>query len=261
MCLILFSYAKQPDYQLILAANRDEFYDRPTQPLSVWHDAPKIYGGRDIRGQGTWLGISLCGRVAALTNYRDPTAHNSKAPSRGLLIRHFLEGSESPHSYLEGVQKTGHKYNGFNLLVGDRAELCYYSNRNGGIKILEPGIYGLSNHLLNTNWPKIVKGKEHLMKILTRQDGWEREELFNLLSDRGVSPDDQLPDTGVELEWERILSPLFITSSVYGTRSSSVLLIKNSGDVIFEERTFEPNPPESATGHSRIEMFSIEPNC
>ena len=261
MCLILFSYAMQPGYRLILAANRDEFYDRPTLPLAAWQDAPDIYGGRDMRGNGTWLGISRCGRIAALTNYRDPKAQKPEAPSRGLLVSRFLEGSESPHNYLQELQKTGHHYNGFNLLVGDLTELCYYSNRDEETRILGPGIYGLSNHLLNTNWPKIIKGKEHLLKILSRQDRWESEELFSLLSDRVIPPDDQLPDTGVELQWERILSPLFITSSIYGTRSSTVVLIRNSGDVIFEERTFEPNSPADATGQSRLERFKIEPNC
>jgi uncharacterized protein with NRDE domain len=196
-----------------------------------------------------------------LTNFRDPTVQKSEAPSRGLLVSRFLEGSESPHRYLEELQKTSHLYNGFNLLVRDQTELCYYSNRNEDPKTLGPGIYGLSNHLLNTKWPKIIKGKEHMMKILSRVDRWKSEELFGLLSDRAVPPDDQLPDTGVELQWERILSPLFITSSIYGTRSSTVLLIKNSGEVIFEERTFEPNPPADTTGQARLEQFRVEPNC
>ena len=200
MCLILFSYAKQPGYRLILAANRDEFYDRPTQPLAVWHDDPNIYAGRDMKGNGTWLGLSLCGRIAALTNYRDPSAQNPQAPSRGLLVSRFLKGTTPPASYLEEVRKTGRHYNGFNLLVGDQKGLWYYSNHNGGIEALEPGLYGLSNHLINTDWPKIVRGKRQLTEILTRQDSWGAEELFGLLSDRVVAPDDQLPDTGVELE-------------------------------------------------------------
>lgn len=261
MCLILFSYAKQPSYRLILAANRDEFYDRPTLPLATWQEAPHIYGGRDIKGKGTWLGISQCGRIAALTNYRDPSAQNPQAPSRGLLVSSYLMSSESPVSYLEKLHKTSHHYNGFNLLVGDQKGLWYYSNRNGAVESIQPGIHGLSNHLMNTGWPKIIKGKRQLINVLTRQESWEVDDLFGVLSDPVVAPDDQLPDTGVDLQWERRLSPLFITSSNYGTRSSSVLLITESGDVTFEERTFETNPSLAPNGQSRREQFHIHPYC
>ena len=261
MCLILFSYAKQPGYRLILVANRDEFYDRPTRPLAAWQDTPNIYGGRDMQGNGTWLGISRCGRIAALTNYRDPAAQNPQAPSRGLLVSHFLENTTAPDSYLERVRKTGHRYNGFNLLVGDRKGLWYYSNRGDGIEHLRPGLYGLSNHLINTEWPKIVRGKKRLKKILTQEGNLGIEGLFGVLSDRALAPDDQLPNTGVGLEWERLLSPLFIASGNYGTRSSSVLLITDSGEVTFEERSFEPNPSIGSNGIRRKVHFKIDPSC
>ena len=261
MCLILFSYKEHPGYPLILVANRDEFYDRPTLPLAAWQEAPNIYAGRDLKGSGTWLGVSRCGRIAALTNYRDPAAQNPRAPSRGLLISRFFKGAEAPESYLERVRKTGHRYNGFNLLVGDPKTLWYYSNRGDGMTALGPGLYGLSNHLLDTAWPKIVRGKNRLKKILTREEVWSIDELFGVLSDRAIAPDDQLPDTGVGRDWERLLSPLFITSPTYGTRSSSVLLVTDSGEVTFEERSFGPNSPQDSAENILQEHFIITSSC
>lgn len=261
MCLILFSYAKQPGYRLILVANRDEFYDRPTRPLAAWQDTPDIYGGRDMQGKGTWLGISRCGRIAALTNYRDPAAQDPQAPSRGMLVSQFLKSTSAPESYLEKVRETGRRYNGFNLLVGDRKGLWYYSNRGDRIEQLRPGLYGLSNHLLNTEWPKIVRGKKRLERVLTREENWGVDDLFGVLSDRSIAPDDSLPDTGIGLEWERLLSPLFITSLTYGTRSSSVLLITDSGEVTLEERTFDPNPPVESDGCRRTIQLTIDSPC
>jgi uncharacterized protein with NRDE domain len=261
MCLILFSYTKHPGYRLVLVANRDEFYDRPTLPLAAWQEAPTIYAGRDVKGSGTWLGVSRCGRLAALTNYRDPAAQDSQAPSRGLLISRFLKGADTPENYLEKVRKSGHRYNGFNLLVGDQKTLCYYSNRGDGIASLRPGLYGLSNHLLDTAWPKVARGKHRLKKILDGEEGWGVNELFGVLSDRAIAPDDQLPDTGVGRDWERLLSPLFITSPTYGTRSSSVLLITNSEEVTLAERSFGPNPPHDSAGIIRREQFTITSAC
>ena len=257
MCLILFSYKEHPGYRLILVANRDEFYDRPTLPLAAWQEAPNVYAGRDMKGCGTWLGVSCCGRIAALTNYRDPANQNPQAPSRGLLISRYLKGTEAPERYLERVHKTGQRYNGFNLLVGDQETLWYYSNRGDGMAALRPGLYGLSNHLLNTAWPKLVRGKYHLKKILTREDAWSVDDLFGVLSDRALAPDDQLPDTGVGRDWERLLSPLFITSPTYGTRSSSILLITDSGEVTFEERSFGPDSPHTPADNVCQERFAI----
>ena len=173
MCLILFSFNTQPGFRLILAANRDEFYTRPTRPLSAWTDVPEVYGGRDLKEGGTWLGISRRGRLAALTNYRDPAHQFPQAPSRGLLINRFLTGDIPPADYLEQLQKTAHRYNGFNLLVGDQTGLWYYSNRSNGIVELQPGFYGLSNHLIDTEWPKVSQGKKRLKDLLNRSGGWE----------------------------------------------------------------------------------------
>jgi uncharacterized protein with NRDE domain len=260
MCLILFSFNTQPGFRLILAANRDEFYARPTRPLSVWTDFPEVYGGRDLKEGGTWLGISRRGRLAALTNFRDPAHQLLQAPSRGLLINSFLTGDAPPADHLEQLQKNAHRYNGFNLLASDQTGIWYCSNRGNGILKLQPGFYGLSNHLIDTEWPKVSQGKKRLKILLNRRGGWDTEDLFTLLADRTVAADRDLPDTGVGLEWERTLSPLFITSPNYGTRSSTVLLIETSGKVTLLERSFAAgNPFGDSVGETRSEIFTISP--
>jgi len=150
MCLILFSFNLHPEYQYIVAGNRDEFYERPTQPLGFWKDEPLILAGRDLVGGGTWMGVTKTLKFAAITNYRDPAAIKKNAPSRGNLVRNFLAGKESPETYLEHVRKTGHKYNGFNLLIGKKNQLWFYSNRGERVQKISSGFYGLSNHFLDT---------------------------------------------------------------------------------------------------------------
>ena len=244
MCLILFSYNTHPDYKLVLAANRDEFYDRPTRPLAFWKDSPNILAGRDLKSQGTWLGISLTGRIAAITNFRDPLSIIEDAPSRGLVVSHFLSGTQSARQYLENIKASGIKYNGFNLLVGDSSGLYYYSNRSDAIEKISPGIYGLSNDLLNTPWPKVKKGKTLLKDLFDKKDPVSTSDILDMLKDPTQPPDNMLPDTGVSLEWERMLSPLFIKSDIYGTMSSSLILIKRTGEVTFLEQTHVPLNPE-----------------
>lgn len=254
MCLLFFSYDMHPDYQLIVAANRDEFYDRPTRPLAFWNDRPAILAGRDLKNYGTWLGVTRSGRFAAITNFRDPASQKAIAPSRGLLVSNFLAGSESPPDYLARIHSAGHRFNGFNLLIGDDDGLYYFSNKRTGIQRLRPGVYGLSNHLLDTPWPKVEKGKAHLETFLTGQEDMDTEAIFGILGDRSWPADDQLPNTGVGLEWERVLAPLFITSRVYGTRSSSILLMEKTGSVTFMERTFAPADDKSDTRTFRFQI-------
>ncbi len=155
MCLILFAYKIHTEYPLVLAANRDEFFDRPTDPAGFWADAPKIFAGRDLRGGGTWLGVTTAGRVAAVTNFRDRSEFGPAMRSRGLLTREFLSGSQPVESYLQVLAGEGQRYRGFNLLVADQDGLGYFSNRQGQPRQLGPGLYGLSNHLLDTPWPKV----------------------------------------------------------------------------------------------------------
>jgi uncharacterized protein with NRDE domain len=257
MCLILFSYEKHPQYRLILAANRDEFYERPTAPLAAWDSAPEIFAGRDLRGQGTWLGITRSSRFAAITNYRDPASVINDAPSRSLLISNFLKGDEPAESYLAGLEKLAAKYNGYNILAGDPSGLWYYSNRENGVHKLPPGHYGLSNHLLDTQWPKVTAGKSGLKKLLASGKEIHTDRVFDLLADRTIAPDHHLPRTGVDLAWERTLSARFITSENYGTRSSSIILIKKTGEVTFLERTFNCGETNKTMHQTRCIRFTI----
>lgn len=259
MCLILFAYRYHPRYRLVLAANRDEFYDRPTQALQFWTDHPGIAAGRDSRQMGTWLGITRSGRLAAVTNYRDAGLQKRNAPSRGHLVADYLADTISPAFYLEKLHKVSHRYNGFNLIVGDSRDLCYYANRDGQVKILPPGIHGLSNHLLNTAWPKIIAGKSRLAEILKKgEPDLAHAEIVGLLQDQSIPPAGELPHTGVGLEWEKILAPIFITSPSYGTRSSSILTIDYRGEVAYSEITWHPAEATPAVKEQRQIQFTID---
>jgi uncharacterized protein with NRDE domain len=238
MCLILTAYDAHPRYPLIMAANRDEFYDRPTAAAAFWKDAPEIFAGRDLVHGGTWLGITRGGRFAALTNYRDPSAVRKDAPSRGGLVSGFLSSQASAGQYLEQLRCEGASYNGFNLLLGDGDGLYCYSNRSGETVRLAPGIHGLSNHLLDTPWPKVGRGRGLLAEAVTAGD-FSEADLFTILADRTRAPDELLPDTGVGQELERILSSISITSERYGTRCSSILLIDSNRQMTFVERSFD----------------------
>ena len=238
MCLILIAYRARPDYELLVAANRDEFHDRPTAPLAFWDDAPEVLAGRDLKEGGTWLGITRAGRFAALTNYRDPRSVRPDAPSRGHLVSDYLRGGEPARGYLDRLMPRADAYNGFNLLLGDETGLYYYSNRAGGFQALAPGVYGLSNHLLDTPWPKLERGRRALRRVLDHGSDPTPDALLHLLMDRTPAPDAELPDTGVPLEWERWLSPIFITAPNYGTRSSTVLMADSAGRTCLVEMTW-----------------------
>ncbi len=231
MCLIVLAHKVHPRYPLIVAANRDEFLDRPTSPLHVWASAPHILAGRDERAGGTWMGLSTTGRFAALTNYRDLRRPEVQGPSRGALVQHLL-GEEL------GNADTS-KYAGFNLIHGAFDALHYHSNITGDHAVLDPGIHGLSNHLLNTPWPKVQRAKAGMAEALLSEEP-NVEHLFELLADREPAPDEALPDTGVGLAWERILGTIRIDAADYGTRCSSVVLVDTQGRARFVERTFAP---------------------
>lgn len=241
MCLILFAYQTHPRHRLVVAANRDEFYARPTAPAAFWSDAPEVLAGRDLREGGTWLGVTRGGRFAAVTNVREPEMYRVGAPSRGFLVSDFLRGSESPEVYAERLAETGGEYNGFNLLLVDGRSLVWLSNRGEGARTLEPGVYGLSNALLDTPWPKVEMGKEDLRRAL-EGDGDEAlaAALFATLARRDPAPDARLPATGIGAERERALSSAFIATPEYGTRCSTVLLMGRDGAVSFTERTSVP---------------------
>ncbi len=258
MCLILFGIETNPEFPLILAANRDEFYNRPTQPMEFWPDRPDILAGKDLQAGGTWMGISKQGRFAALTNYRDLSNLKSNAPSRGDLILKVLEYQGSVPDALKLLDKTATDYNGFNLLAGETGQVAQtfcYSNQDRMITHVQPGIHGLSNHLLDTPWPKVANGKNQLKSIIETAPE-NNEALFNLLTDTSRPEDSQLPDTGIGLEWERLLSPLFIQSPSYGTRSSTLMQINRAGEIQVLERTFGGESLHDIKDRS----FTLSPN-
>jgi uncharacterized protein with NRDE domain len=241
MCLIVFAYNVHPSYRLILAANRDEFYERPSAPADFWEGQPQVLAGRDIKEGGTWLGVTKKGKFAAITNYRDPASWKNDAPSRGKLVSSYISGKQNADNYLKKIFRQTDKYNGFNMILGDGSDVFVFSNR-GEKQKLKPGIYGLSNHLLNTPWPKVSRSKRLLKAALNKKGNKLEEALFDLLADRHIPPDKKLPATGIGLEWERVLSSIFITSPVYGTRSSTILLIRKNNRVKFVEKVFDGNP-------------------
>lgn len=237
MCLILLAYRAHPLYHLVVAANRDEFFQRPAATADWWDEQPDLLAGRDLEAGGTWLGVTRSGRCAALTNFRDPPAHRPDAPSRGGLVTGFLQGTATPADYLAALLPQADHYNGFNLLVADRETLHGYCNRGGGVTPLEPGVHGISNGLLNEPWPKVTRGRAALSQALA--DDPDPVALFTLLADRTRAPDAQLPDTGIGAEWERLLSSRFIAAPGYGTRCSTVLLWDVAGQVRFVERSYD----------------------
>jgi uncharacterized protein with NRDE domain len=239
MCLILLAWQVHPDYPLIVAANRDEFYIRPSAPAGVWSEAPEILAGRDLEAGGTWLGITRQLRFAALTNFREGGKQIANAPSRGSLIADFLASNGDPESYFGELAKRGNEFNGFNLLFGDGTRLGYFTNRGTSSRWLPPGIYGLSNHLLDTPWPKLSAAKKSFDEALSRLPDTTR--FFEMLADQEIVADAHLPETGVPLEWERILSAIFVHSPDYGTRASTLLTRQRSGQVILIERSYGRN--------------------
>jgi uncharacterized protein with NRDE domain len=238
MCLIFFSLRQHPTYKLIVAANRDEFYQRKTAAADFWEDNPAILAGRDLEGGGTWLGMNRNGKISLLTNYRDPSNISPTAPSRGKLVSDFLANGESGETYLKRIEPTAPQYNGFNLIVGNPNELWYLSNYRKGVLPIQPGFFGLSNHLLDTPWPKVVRGKEKLKPVLS-QSKIDPGELFDLLYDDQRAEDAQLPETGIGLERERALSSMFIKTSNYGSRCSTVILVDYQNRVSFSERVYD----------------------
>lgn len=237
MCLILLAYDDHPRYKLIVAANRDEFYKRPTLSANFWPDYPSVLAGKDLEQGGTWMGVTTTGRFAALTNYRDPLYERPNAPSRGCLVRSYLTGDHSAEDFLQDLHEKGVKYNGFNLLAGTAESIYYYSNRERLIHRVEKGVHGLSNNLLDVGWPKVRKGVMALAGCL-RESSIRVERLFEILADQERFNDTELPHTGISIERERMLSPLYIVSPDYGTRSSTILLIDRQNQVQFWERYF-----------------------
>ncbi|MEE4128795.1 NRDE family protein [Pseudomonas viridiflava] len=236
MCLIVFAWRPSQAQPLIVAANRDEFYARPTRPLSQWEDMPNVYAGRDLEAGGTWMGIGAQGRFAAVTNIRDP-GQTLGLRSRGELVAKFLAGEQSPEDYVAEMAARASEYTGFNLLAGDAAQLYYLNSTNPTPRLLSEGVYGLSNAGLNTPWPKLLKARAALTAQL---DDPRPERLLDLLKDPQPAADAELPETGVGLATEKLLSSVFIASPNYGTRASTVLIVNADGTRQMIEHSFGP---------------------
>ena len=256
MCLIILAYQAIPDYPLIAAANRDEFYSRPARGAHFWPNNPngkQILAGQDLLAGGTWLGINREGRFAAVTNWRDPSRSEHKPYSRGELPVRFLQSSLTAFDYAESLKDSFDSYAGFNLLVGDHNNMVYINNVNCQLQQLNPGIYGLSNGMLDSHWPKVQRGRQRMQTLLDQPDQLSTEALINLMGDRQQADDSALPDTGISIEKERELSPLFIHSQGrnYGTRNSTAVIIQSSGVVRFFEQNFDSSGnPGSTCSHN-----------
>jgi len=254
LCLIVVAWRCRADLPLVVAANRDEWRDRPAQPAHWWTEPADLLAGRDLKAGGTWMGVTRSGRFAAVTNFRDPADRRSTARSRGGLVTEFLAGGESAPAYLARVAAAAAEYNAFNLIVGDATSLWYYGSREGGARPVTPGIHGLSNHVLDEPWPKVVNGCAAMTRAL--EDADPAPLLFDFLASTEPAPDAALPQTGVALEWERRLSAALITGPDYGTRASTVLLVGADGHVAFEERTRAADGSEAGRARHEFGQFS-----
>ncbi|MDR9417990.1 NRDE family protein [Gracilimonas sp.] len=255
MCLIAFAYKEHPKYSLILAGNRDEFYERPTRKAQFWNKGgyPEILAGKDLEGGGTWLGVHKDGRWGTLTNYRDTSITRENPPTRGELVLDYLKNSKNGMDYLQEVSKKAQQYNGFNLLLWDSKGFYHYSNQNKKVTNIEPGIHGISNALLDTKWPKVERAKDKLAEIISANH-FKKEQLFELLLDETKANEEELPVTGIPKDLEKAVSSIFIKTENYGSRCSTVLLIDKEGNIDFTERSYEPGTTKlSSEQHFRIE--------
>jgi uncharacterized protein with NRDE domain len=257
MCLILFAHRVVPDAPLIVAANRDEYFARPAAPAAPWADHPEVLAGRDLSAGGAWLGVSTTGRFAALTNFRNPATHRTDAPSRGGLVAAFLTGRMSAASYVRDLARDARPYNGFCLLIGDGDHLFFYSNRVEAPREVEPGIHGLSNHLLDTPWPKVVKGRAGLERLTGTAFGID--DYLALMDDTVPAEERALPQAGIDVERERRLSSLRILSAGYGTRCSTVVRITSAGTIDFAERTYRADGQIAGEVRYQLDMVGPRP--
>ncbi|HEX3603885.1 MAG TPA: NRDE family protein [Steroidobacteraceae bacterium] len=245
MCLILIAWQGHATHRCVIAANRDELHSRPTAAAQWWPSQPPILAGRDLSAGGTWLGITRTGRFAALTNYRGATQRRMGTPSRGTLLTSILTSADGTAQTLEYLRSVSAEYNGFNVLFSDGERLAVYESMRGAGRELEPGIYGLSNDLLDTPWPKVQTAKSRLAQALLNLENTDA--VLALLRDDEVAPDDQLPRTGLSLEWERLLSSAFVRAPDYGTRCSTVVRIDERRRACFDEWTWDATGAQTGT--------------
>jgi uncharacterized protein with NRDE domain len=253
MCLILVVWRAHPDYPCVIAANRDEFHSRASAPAAWWPTRPPILAGRDLEAGGTWLGLQPSGRFAALTNYRDPRLIRTGVPSRGSLVTEILGSGASVAQSLEHLRRVGPRYNPFNMLFSDGERLGIYESVRDSGRELNPGLYGLSNHLLDTPWPKLRLAKSRLAAALEAPD--DEAAVMRLLRDDRPAPDAELPQTGITLEWERMVSSAFVRARDYGTRCSTLVRIGAAGHVRFDEWSWDPEGRETGRVTQEFELL------
>ncbi len=237
MCLCLFAYKNHPQFDLILIHNRDEYYNRKSLPAQFWDDNRHLLAGKDLGSSGTWLGITQTGQWAMVTNFRKKKILKSEQISRGMLVKNFLTSSLAPKDYLQNILSVKNNYADFNLVVGNPAGLYHLSSQQGQLLSLKPGVYGLSNAFLDTPWPKVSEGKKKFLEIIQKKEGFE-EDLFLLMKNTTPYPDQTLPNTGMGIEVERLLSSLFVRAPGYGTHSTTLLTISKKGEVHFIEKSY-----------------------
>lgn len=243
MCVIIFALRQHAQYPFIVAANRDEYFNRPTIVADYWPDLPEVIAGRDKQAGGTWMGLSRIGRFAAITNHYEPGHHNPRLQSRGELVSSFLVTDESLDEYSRLLDQNRQNYNGYGLIFGSFSHLRYQTNRDSEIVDITEGVHGLSNHFLNTAWPRVEEGKQKLWEITQSKDQFEADQLFDILLDSNSSGTDHSEEyiSNYLQAIDPVRMPIFIRLKDYGTRSSSVVLVDLDGMVTFEERTFDPS--------------------
>ncbi len=255
MCLIIVAHKADPDYPLVVAANRDEMYQRATRAAQYWQDCPSILAGRDLEQGGTWMGVDKYGRIAAVTNFRNGREEKNGITSRGLLVSQYLQNRHSAINYLEHCISKINNFNHFNLLLGDVDTLYFLSSREQQYRQLQTGIVGISNGDFNECWPKVERGKQQLSALIRTGQIDNHEAILALLADNQLPDDENLPDTGIGLEWERLLAPVFIRAEEYGTRASTVLTIDRGNNVRFSERVYDR---QGKAEHTSCYEFTIE---
>lgn len=259
MCLLAIAWKTHPRYPLIFAGNRDEFHARPAEAAHWWQDAPNVLGGRDLEAGGTWLGVSREARFAVVTNFREPDRRAENLRSRGELPVRFLAEPLTSEDYIQFLHDNAHRYAGFNLLFGDRHTMFYCSNRDGGAIALPEGVHALSNHLLNTPWPKVRRLQSRFSEEVRREQP-RIDALLEMLADPAPAEAYELPETGLSREWEQRLSATKIIDPVYGTRASTIVLVDVNGEVVFHERRFQPDGETEQDTWKRFDVSNASGN-
>jgi len=251
VCLVVIAHRVHASFPLLIAGNRDEFHARPTQDARWWPDRPEILGGRDLQAGGAWLAVHRNGRFATVTNFRDAEPSVGNLSSRGELVTGFLQSDNPPIDYVSAID--GERYGGFNLLVGNGRELAYLSNRNGAHRVLPPGVYGVANATLDTPWAKVERSKS-LLRSIIEADNVNETTLMRMLDDRKPARVEEVDASRLPFDKAHALTAPFVVLPDYGTRSSTVVIGDNSGQVTLTEKRFKPNGETSGQSDYRFRI-------